>query len=263
MLGAERLGQIIVGAKAHRLDRVGNRAVRGHHHDLHRGVLLLDRLQQLESTQARHPHVADHDLGFRFRGEHFERALGAFGLGHAMARALEARGEHPAYIAVVINDHDPGQALPRLAVQVPFYCSTGQRHQEPAARCSLQVARPESSKPLRFAFQTLRTAIRSCAIIAVCILHFESHASPLFSAFARGDSYLAATPKFLGTERVQPQATFGKQTRAIVVTTGMLAFISFWRASAIVLCDLASTAYYIGGIVDRRSASRRPISSWG
>ncbi len=45
-------------------------------------------------------------------------------------------------------------------------------------------------------------------------------------------SYLAATPKLIGAERAQPQATFGKQTKAIVVTTGMLAFISFWRASA-------------------------------
>ena len=30
----------------------------------------------------------------------------------------------------------------------------------------------------------------------------------------------------------------------------MLSFISFWRAAAIVLCDLASTAWYIGGIVE-------------
>ena len=43
---------------------------------------------------------------------------------------------------------------------------------------------------------------------------------------------MAATLKLIGAERVQPQATFGKQTKAIVVTTGMLAFISFWRASA-------------------------------
>jgi amino acid transporter/nucleotide-binding universal stress UspA family protein len=30
----------------------------------------------------------------------------------------------------------------------------------------------------------------------------------------------------------------------------MLTFISFWRTAAVVLCDLASTAYYIGGIVE-------------
>jgi amino acid transporter len=69
---------------------------------------------------------------------------------------------------------------------------------------------------------------------------------------------LAATPKILGAERPQPQATFGKQTKAIVVTTGMLAFISFWRASAIVLCDLASSAYYIGGIVEQACGRSAP-----
>ncbi|MGB9379076.1 APC family permease [Candidatus Binatus sp.] len=69
---------------------------------------------------------------------------------------------------------------------------------------------------------------------------------------------MAASPKVLGAERIQPQATFGKQTKAIVVTTGMLAFISFWRASAIVLCDLASTAYYIGGIVEQACGRSAP-----
>src|SRR5574337_1964655 len=32
-----------------------------------------------------------------------------------------------------------------------------------------------------------------------------------------------------------------------VATTVMLTFISFWRAAAIVLSDLASSAYYVGG----------------
>ena len=35
-------------------------------------------------------------------------------------------------------------------------------------------------------------------------------------------------------------------------------FISFWRASAIVLCDLASTAYYIGGIVEQAIGKSAP-----
>ena len=38
----------------------------------------------------------------------------------------------------------------------------------------------------------------------------------------------------------------------------MLVFISFWRASAIVLCDLASTAYYIGGIVEQAIGKSAP-----
>jgi len=61
-----------------------------------------------------------------------------------------------------------------------------------------------------------------------------------------------------GLNQSHPQALFGKQTTAIVVTTGMLAFIYFWRASAIVLCDLASTPYYIGGIVEQACGRSAP-----
>ncbi len=35
--------------------------------------------------------------------------------------------------------------------------------------------------------------------------------------------------------------------KVFVATTVMLTFISFWRAAAIVLTDLASSAYYVGG----------------
>src|SRR5436190_24217775 len=44
----------------------------------------------------------------------------------------------------------------------------------------------------------------------------------------------------------------------IVVTTAMLSFISFWRASAIVLCDMASTVYYIGGIAEHAIGKAAP-----
>ncbi len=39
----------------------------------------------------------------------------------------------------------------------------------------------------------------------------------------------------------------------------MFAFISYWRTAAVVLCDLASTAYYIGGIVEQ---SIGPAAPW-
>src|SRR5689334_4648760 len=35
--------------------------------------------------------------------------------------------------------------------------------------------------------------------------------------------------------------------KVLVATTAMLAFISYWRAAAIVLNDIASSAYYAGG----------------
>src|SRR5499425_3782997 len=39
--------------------------------------------------------------------------------------------------------------------------------------------------------------------------------------------------------------------RVFVATTVMLSFISFWRAAAIVLSDLASSAYYAGGDAEK------------
>ena len=39
----------------------------------------------------------------------------------------------------------------------------------------------------------------------------------------------------------------------------MLTFISYWRTAAVVLCDLASTAYYIGGIVEQAIG---PCAPW-
>ncbi|RPI25024.1 MAG: APC family permease [Acidobacteria bacterium] len=39
-------------------------------------------------------------------------------------------------------------------------------------------------------------------------------------------------------------------TRVVVATTAMLSFISFWRAAAIVLADLGSSAFYAGGIAE-------------
>ena len=41
-----------------------------------------------------------------------------------------------------------------------------------------------------------------------------------------------------------------KVTKVVVATTVMLAFISFWKAAAVVLCDLASSAYYAGGLAE-------------
>src|SRR6476620_11503973 len=44
-----------------------------------------------------------------------------------------------------------------------------------------------------------------------------------------------------------PELTQRPAVKVFVATTVMLTFISFWRASAIVLADLASSAYYVGG----------------
>src|ERR1035437_506056 len=40
-------------------------------------------------------------------------------------------------------------------------------------------------------------------------------------------------------------------TKVVVATTVALSFISFWRAAAVVLSDLASSAFYAGGISEQ------------
>ncbi len=46
--------------------------------------------------------------------------------------------------------------------------------------------------------------------------------------------------------------------RVLIATTAMLSFISFWRAAAIVLNDLASSAYYAGGEAERYIGKAAP-----
>jgi amino acid transporter len=48
------------------------------------------------------------------------------------------------------------------------------------------------------------------------------------------------------------------RTRVVVATTVLLGFISFWRAAAIVLNDLASSAYYAGGIAEQAAGKSAP-----
>ncbi len=49
-----------------------------------------------------------------------------------------------------------------------------------------------------------------------------------------------------------------RAVRVVVATTVLLTFISFWRAAAIVLNDMGSTAFYIGGIVEQALGRSAP-----
>jgi amino acid transporter len=55
-----------------------------------------------------------------------------------------------------------------------------------------------------------------------------------------------------------PETSSGRKVNVLLVTSVALSFISFWRAAAIVLCDLASTAYYIGGISEQAIGKAAP-----
>src|SRR5215468_6056363 len=64
-----------------------------------------------------------------------------------------------------------------------------------------------------------------------------------FESAGFNSPYMTTTPN-------SPAAAAGRGNgipRVIVATTALLTFISFWRAAAIVLNDLASSAYYAGG----------------
>src|SRR6266851_2374678 len=56
-------------------------------------------------------------------------------------------------------------------------------------------------------------------------------------------------PNTLTSEKLK--STLRPAVPVFVATTVMLSFISFWRAAAIVLSDLASSAYYVGGDTEK------------
>jgi hypothetical protein len=44
----------------------------------------------------------------------------------------------------------------------------------------------------------------------------------------------------------------------LILASAMFTFIAAWRTAAVVLCDLGSTAYYIGGIVESQIGKAAP-----
>src|SRR5713101_3558902 len=57
---------------------------------------------------------------------------------------------------------------------------------------------------------------------------------------------------------VSSQISRDGRVRVVVATTVLLSFITFWRAAAIVLNDMGSTAFYIGGIVEQALGKSAP-----
>ncbi|MCX6638494.1 MAG: APC family permease, partial [Acidobacteria bacterium] len=57
---------------------------------------------------------------------------------------------------------------------------------------------------------------------------------------------------------MQISDTGSRTAKVVVASTVMLSFISFWRAAAIVLCDLGSSAFYAGGIAEQAVGKAAP-----
>src|SRR5438046_4954156 len=56
----------------------------------------------------------------------------------------------------------------------------------------------------------------------------------------------------------QPAGSTSNRVRIVVATSVMLTFISYWRAAAIVLNDLASSAFYACGIAEQAVGKSAP-----
>jgi amino acid transporter len=61
-----------------------------------------------------------------------------------------------------------------------------------------------------------------------------------------------------GSANPSSSVGFARAAKVIIVSSVMFTFISYWRTAAVVLCDLASTAYYIGGIVEQAIGPAAP-----
>lgn len=62
----------------------------------------------------------------------------------------------------------------------------------------------------------------------------------------------------MSTTSSSSTAVAGGRVRVVVATTVLLSFISFWRAAAIVLSDLGSSAFYVGGIIEQAIGRAAP-----
>jgi hypothetical protein len=52
--------------------------------------------------------------------------------------------------------------------------------------------------------------------------------------------------------------TGSSRVRIVVATSVMLTFISYWRAAAVILNDLGSSAFYAGGIAEQAIGKSAP-----
>lgn len=61
-----------------------------------------------------------------------------------------------------------------------------------------------------------------------------------------------------GPQDLGPARPAGRAAQIVVVSSVMFTFISFWRTAALVLCDMSSTVYYIGAIVESAIGKAAP-----
>ena len=122
----ERLGEVVVGAAAHRFERQLLGSVRGHQDQRGVGPAPRELRQQREAVDARHPQIAEHDVGHRVL-EAGERVLAAAREGDLVAFGAQHQREAFPQRIIVVHDqnalrhgHTPPNAFHRHAGGAPM-----------------------------------------------------------------------------------------------------------------------------------------------
>src|SRR4029078_4645381 len=63
---------------------------------------------------------------------------------------------------------------------------------------------------------------------------------------------------FTGPQDLGPARPASRAAQVVVVSSVMFTFISLWRTAAVVLCDMSSTVYYLGAIVENAIGKAAP-----
>src|SRR3989441_92886 len=109
LLDLHGLGEVVVGAELHRLDRRGDLLEAGHHDHLRMLGEGLELAQDLDTLLLRHLHVEDHDV-VRRRHEPLERRGAVADAVHVVPLARELAHDELAQVALVVGDQEPDLA---------------------------------------------------------------------------------------------------------------------------------------------------------
>ena len=104
-LGRQRLGEKVDGTEFHRLDRVGDTAVRRDDHDRDVVPRVAEPPERLHAADAGHLEVQQDEIGRRLL-EAIQRRLSVLHPGHRVAGALQGRPEDEPDVGLVVDDQD-------------------------------------------------------------------------------------------------------------------------------------------------------------
>ncbi len=107
MLEVDRLGDEVVGAQAHGLDRAVDAAVGGHEDDGDGDAFLLHGLHELEAVQARHAQVADDDAVVVLAEGLEGLAAVTGGVDRDLEVVFQELLEGVSLLLVIVDDQDP------------------------------------------------------------------------------------------------------------------------------------------------------------